>query len=724
MHDKDILGLRVLTLPEIEAKVDRILKARAGPGWTLCADAFRSNPRNARTMLEHSHFRNDDERLMFARCYFTHWLAMSGEAVDPNELHHTLLNYEVQMQRQRSDLVVHSPPTAAETQKVVELRQKARAEIAQREAERVRQKREELSKRGFENLGTTIGAYSVDRRPAGLGLRVPVAPDAVKGIHDWDSKYATYWTADTRNAFYSGRFTLLQICMFTAEGKAQVYVYYVYDTEKEDMYAVGPDALGEFARRHGDGYLTAKSSNVDGFEVPSTKGAEARELPAAPDAFAEPPQIYYAVPRLPVADGKAHPFMVGRYRMRGYLRKLPGGSWAVLFYVAENMDSESRPELVVGPRYLRDFSDNVTYYGNMAWLAYPREPGAMPPAYVVHSVRGVMGTVRGDPEMSRELRDAWISAAKDPMWWAQVAMGYAGAAQPEVAVPAAGGTAAERAVTTEISASIPGAPTVLPSGGNVIPITAARSYKPPPSAGATAQNVGRDVVYVGGGAARQLAPMEAPLVSPAPLVTPAPSLTAPPLPGLTLPLSLGALISAFQQAPGATSALQQPQTAAEQKEEEQKKSCRRGTGGTCPAWQPRLRSRHAYWDLVYQHRRGQNWLARSAFRRNLAVLVLDGAPPIIESSDDSFHSEQLILWRLESRGIGRGCPIRALFSERKPCQRICQKDVLPRLCRLNQGRPFDVFYAAEYYRDDEGVNTTNNPGSVITSYLEAGYIQR
>jgi hypothetical protein len=164
-----------------------------------------------------------------------------------------------------------------------------------------------------------------------------------------------------------------------------------------------------------------------------------------------------------------------------------------------------------------------------------------------------------------------------------------------------------------------------------------------------------------------------------------------------------------------------------ERKERKERRCRRAPG-SCPVLQPRLTGQHPYWTLVYEYRKQAKKLERKHFNANFAVLVLDRALPIIESSEQAFHSEQLILWKLEERkrkGKLSGCPILGLFSERKPCTTTCQPDVLPRLCRLNQGVPFPVYYAAEYYDNPKDprdkMKTKNNPGRVIESYISANY---
>jgi hypothetical protein len=157
------------------------------------------------------------------------------------------------------------------------------------------------------------------------------------------------------------------------------------------------------------------------------------------------------------------------------------------------------------------------------------------------------------------------------------------------------------------------------------------------------------------------------------------------------------------------------------KSRKRRRKCGRATGQSCPIWRPRLTRQHEYWDHAYRYRRNNQMLGQTDFNQNVAVLVLEGKPPIIETNEMNFHSEQQIVWRLLRRGIDSGCPILGLFSERKPCQEICQRQVLPQLCRLNSGVPFDVFFATDYYNSSEGIRSQNNRHAVISSYALAGY---
>jgi hypothetical protein len=163
----------------------------------------------------------------------------------------------------------------------------------------------------------------------------------------------------------------------------------------------------------------------------------------------------------------------------------------------------------------------------------------------------------------------------------------------------------------------------------------------------------------------------------------------------------------------------QPKT----KERRRRDKCKAPPGVSCPTWQPRLTTGNQYWNLAYQYRSANNLLERQHFNQNIAVLLLEGGTSIIERNSQGFHSEQLILWTLAERAIEAGCPILGLFSERKPCQEICQRLVLPQLCRVNSGVPFNVYFAIDYYNSPAGKKSENNRNELIKSYAQAGYFQ-
>lgn len=294
--------------------------------------------------------------------------------------------------------------------------------------------------------GAAPGTYPV-------GLKVPAAPDAITGIHDWTSAYGTKGIADTHNAFDVDTFIMQQICIIDDTGAQRVYVYYTYNRADEDeKYAVGPDSVWSFVAQHG-GRITAHARNTD--QLPSREPQlDPRKLPAAPDAFTEEPTLYYTAPDLPRYDVKAPAFGIGKYSMTGYLRRMPGGSLAVLYYVAENVLSRFRKEYVVGPQWLGIFTEKIGGFMLIAEISYPLEPGAVPSGYQAQTGRYLAGLIHGDPKRARAGLEAWISALKDPGWWLQVILGYASAAVPEPPV---------RTPNLEI----------IPGGGERIPVPGA-----------------------------------------------------------------------------------------------------------------------------------------------------------------------------------------------------------------------------------------------------------
>jgi Domain of unknown function (DUF4157) len=143
------------------------------------------------------------------------------------------------------------------------------------------------------------GAQS-NTAPIVVGLDVPPHPDAPTGINDWTAAYATPNQATDHNQFYIGTFRAAQICTFDDQGTARVWIYYVYDTESDDKYAVGSDSIMAFVASHG-GQITAAARNTAQLSQ-GDKVLDPRKLPTAPDAFKEEPQLYYAAPRLPPYD--------------------------------------------------------------------------------------------------------------------------------------------------------------------------------------------------------------------------------------------------------------------------------------------------------------------------------------------------------------------------------------------------------------------------------------
>lgn len=295
--------------------------------------------------------------------------------------------------------------------------------------------------------------------PSGAGFKIPTHPDAVKGIHDWSDNYGTANNANNHNKFRVGSMRLQQICQTDSFGNWAVYVYFVTDADG-DNYAVGPDSLLTFVMTYGM-MITADSGNTDQLGG-GRKMLDPRSMPAAPDAFDEDPQMYYVAPKLPAYNQISDAFDIDNYyHMRGYLRHMPNGDLAVLYYIAENLHSDFRPEYVVGPKWLPFFIERIDMYAGMAAFSYPIQKGAMPAKYQALSARYVMGFMKGDPERASSGLDAWGAAAKDPFWWLQVFSGYAGAAQPRPTTPGLrviqggkGGAIAPPATTTTVTPGV------------------------------------------------------------------------------------------------------------------------------------------------------------------------------------------------------------------------------------------------------------------------------
>ena len=114
-------GLKIVRLPDIKARVARIWASPAASVVQGRAD-FNASPARAKANLYQTHFRSDDERLSYALGVFQAYLGSADAPADRDELFVMLADYEVQVQRQAADIVIHSPPTRAETQRIRELR--------------------------------------------------------------------------------------------------------------------------------------------------------------------------------------------------------------------------------------------------------------------------------------------------------------------------------------------------------------------------------------------------------------------------------------------------------------------------------------------------------------------------------------------------------------------------------------------------------------------------
>jgi len=300
--------------------------------------------------------------------------------------------------------------------------------------ERVQRQPVETTPSPATSEGPAIPAVVLYLPPAGVGLRVPVHPKAVTGIHDFSSDDGVpEGRATNRNSFRVGSYKVQQICAVDPMGAARVFLYYV-TVEGGKTLAVGPESLPLFVMQHG-GTITPRASNSDQLDLP--KGPETSGLDAAPDAFDEEPQIYYLAPRLPAydeVDPPPQPFRIDIYLMEPYLRRLPNGNLAVLYYMASRQMTEFggkfRLEYVVGPRWLSEFRQNLDYYAGIAGLGFLGPGGSPPPEYAILSARAATGILHNDPERAHDWLKAWGAAVKDPSWWLSLGMGYAGAAEP------------------------------------------------------------------------------------------------------------------------------------------------------------------------------------------------------------------------------------------------------------------------------------------------------
>ena len=178
------VGLKIVTIPQIEARVARALKA---PGLKVAEGRkdFNASPKMARANLYHSHFRDDAERLSYAVGVFRQFVGIAGEGVDENELFKALVNYEVDFQRKSVDIVTHTPPTRAENRRLSELR----ADRDRREYEaylaEVASIEEEQNSRLLSHTGVYSGAATQGLYETYVGEPVKAV---AKGFVEMDSK--------------------------------------------------------------------------------------------------------------------------------------------------------------------------------------------------------------------------------------------------------------------------------------------------------------------------------------------------------------------------------------------------------------------------------------------------------------------------------------------------------------------------------------------------------
>jgi hypothetical protein len=118
--EDDFGNIKIVKLSEIQARVARILQS---PTYEIGAGRadFSASPARAKARLYHSHFRNADARVSYAMGYFQAGFGIGGDTVKQSDLAAAMVTVEVQIQRWNSDIIVHSPPTRAEKQKIKEL---------------------------------------------------------------------------------------------------------------------------------------------------------------------------------------------------------------------------------------------------------------------------------------------------------------------------------------------------------------------------------------------------------------------------------------------------------------------------------------------------------------------------------------------------------------------------------------------------------------------------
>jgi hypothetical protein len=124
----ELLGLRIVDPAEIEKRIRRIVTLPSG-GMSAKAKAdFDKSPALARAQLEHSHWPSDEKRLLYARFYFEQFLSAGGDRVDNETLVRALVSFEVRVQSQTADLVVHNPITDLDRSRLASLRKPRMAE--------------------------------------------------------------------------------------------------------------------------------------------------------------------------------------------------------------------------------------------------------------------------------------------------------------------------------------------------------------------------------------------------------------------------------------------------------------------------------------------------------------------------------------------------------------------------------------------------------------------
>lgn len=180
----NLLGIRILTQAEIEARVRRII-ARPGPSAAQGRADVTHDPQRARKNLHSGHFRDDADRLSYAVGYFRGLIEIGGDNAD--RLEELVVAYEMWYQSQLVDVVLSSPPTPAQLGRLRELRRRRQGEADARQAEKVRQERERARKSPEDLSGFPDPAAGGPYSDQGITLPYPKLvpdPDPRKGFDE------------------------------------------------------------------------------------------------------------------------------------------------------------------------------------------------------------------------------------------------------------------------------------------------------------------------------------------------------------------------------------------------------------------------------------------------------------------------------------------------------------------------------------------------------------
>lgn len=182
-------GLRVTRYHDINARVEKVLSA-PGPMVAEGRADFNKDPRIAKASLYQSNFRDDQERLSYAVGVFRQFLGAGGGPVSPGDLRDALRAYETQVERGRSDIIIHAVPTKDETRRLLSLREARDYRFFQAEVLRIQR---EQASRVLATTGVYSGAATVDAYQQFIGApfeaavskTVEQAPFAVSVLLDF-----------------------------------------------------------------------------------------------------------------------------------------------------------------------------------------------------------------------------------------------------------------------------------------------------------------------------------------------------------------------------------------------------------------------------------------------------------------------------------------------------------------------------------------------------------